>query len=217
MYSLVIDLEMCKVPKIYRHKSYKYATEIIQVGAVLLDEDYKEVDRFESYVHPEHGVIDTFIKDMTGINSCNVKDAKLLKEVIHTMLAWIGDREYKVYAWSDSDFMQLYREIKCKDINDDDIEKFMYPERWIDYQQVFGKRFDFKDCVSLEEALDLCDIEFEGRMHDGLWDAVNTASLIRKLELDNEYKIIKQTYEKETEPLGTCLRDVFAGLILQIA
>ena len=54
-------------------------------------------------------------------------------------------------------------------------------------------------------------------MHDGLWDAVNTASLIRKLELDNEYKIIKQTYEKETEPLGTCLGDVFAGLILQIA
>ena len=36
---LVIDLEMCKVPKNYRGKNYKYASEIIQVGAVLLDED----------------------------------------------------------------------------------------------------------------------------------------------------------------------------------
>ena len=35
---LVIDLEMCKVPKNYREKNYKYASEIIQVGAVLLDE-----------------------------------------------------------------------------------------------------------------------------------------------------------------------------------
>ena len=36
---LVIDLEMCKVPKNYRGKNYKYASEIIQVGAVLLDEE----------------------------------------------------------------------------------------------------------------------------------------------------------------------------------
>ena len=217
MYKLVIDLEMCKVPKLYRHKSFKYATEIIQVGAVLLDEDYKEVDRFESFVHPEYGVIDTFIKDMTGINSRDVKDAKLLKEVIHTMIDWIGDREYKVYAWSDSDFMQLYREIKCKHINDEDIEKFMYPERWIDYQQVFGWRYNYKDCVALEEALDLCEIDMEGRQHNGLCDAFNTGKLITKLELNPDYKIEKQRYVKESEPIGTCLGDVFAGLALQIA
>ncbi len=38
---LVIDLEMCKVPKDYRNKNYKYASEIIQIGAVLLDERYR--------------------------------------------------------------------------------------------------------------------------------------------------------------------------------
>ena len=34
---LVIDLEMCKVPRDYRSKRYKYANETIQIGAVLLD------------------------------------------------------------------------------------------------------------------------------------------------------------------------------------
>ena len=29
---LVIDLEMCKVPKDYRNKNYKYASEIIQMN-----------------------------------------------------------------------------------------------------------------------------------------------------------------------------------------
>lgn len=36
---LVIDLEMCRVKKFYR-KTYKYASEIIQIGAVLLDEGF---------------------------------------------------------------------------------------------------------------------------------------------------------------------------------
>ena len=34
---LVLDLEMCKVPKNYRRKDYQYATETIQIGAVLLN------------------------------------------------------------------------------------------------------------------------------------------------------------------------------------
>lgn len=35
---LVIDLEMCNVPRDYRSRSYKYANETIQIGAVLLDD-----------------------------------------------------------------------------------------------------------------------------------------------------------------------------------
>lgn len=42
---LVIDLEMCNVPRDYRSRSYKYANETIQIGAVLLDEEFKESER----------------------------------------------------------------------------------------------------------------------------------------------------------------------------
>ena len=42
---LVIDLEMCKVPRDYRSKRYKYANETIQIGAVLLDEEFKRIGR----------------------------------------------------------------------------------------------------------------------------------------------------------------------------
>lgn len=40
---LVIDLEMCNVPRDYRSRSYKYANETIQIGAVLLDEEFKRI------------------------------------------------------------------------------------------------------------------------------------------------------------------------------
>ena len=61
---LVIDLEMCKVPRDYRSKRYKYANETIQIGAVLLDEEFKRIGTLSQFVHPEHGVIDYFIDCM---------------------------------------------------------------------------------------------------------------------------------------------------------
>ena len=39
---IVIDLEMCKVPKLYR-RNYKHASETIQIGAVLLDSEFKKI------------------------------------------------------------------------------------------------------------------------------------------------------------------------------
>ena len=218
MYNVVLDLEMCKVPVLYRNKDYKYALETIQIGAVLLDENFRQVDTFERYVHPEHGVIDNFIKNLTGIVSKNVKDAQPLEVVLREMADWIGDKEYRIYAWSENDFMQLYRELRCKSIHDDKIDKIMYPERWRDYQAVFGERYGYKNCVSLEDALDLCDIDAIGRMHDGLDDAVNTAALVSKLELNPNYELIRQKYVvEESEPIGTCLGDIFACFQLQSA
>ena len=216
---LVIDLEMCKVPKDYRNKNYKYASEIIQIGAVLLDERYRRRDEICLYVHPEHGVIDNFIANMTGIKNRQIKNAPKLRERLLELTEWIGDREYQVFAWSNSDFSQLSHEVRSKKLQDEKIQSFMAPERWIDYQEVFGKKYSFEKAVSLQEALMLCDLTQDGRMHDGLDDALNTAKLIRKLELNPEYQLIcRQTLtEEESNPLNICLGDLFAGLHIECA
>lgn len=136
---LVIDLEMCNVPRDYRSRSYKYANETIQIGAVLLDEKFKRIGTLSQYVHPEHGVIDPFIQNLTGIRNSQVKKAPRIEEALLHMIDWIGDREYKVYAWSGSDRAQLLHEIKAKKICDERILDFVCEARWIDYQDVFVK------------------------------------------------------------------------------
>lgn len=213
---LVIDLEMCKVPKHYRSKKYKYANEIIQVGAVLLDEEYEVIGKINQYVHPEYGVIDHFISNLTGIQNSQVKHAPCLKDVLIHMVNWLGEREYKVYAWSDSDYSQLQHEIVSKEIVDEKIENFMKAERWIDYQEEFGMRFEFSRAISLEEALMYCDIDVDGRLHDGLDDAANTAKLIKTLELNPDF-ILSQydiDYKTDPEPLSFSMGNLFAGLNL---
>ena len=200
MFYLVIDLEMCKVPRNYRSRSYKYANETIQIGAVLLDEEFKRIGTLSQYVHPEYGVIDHFIEKLTGIRNSQVKKAPKLQEALVHMIDWIGEREYKIYAWSESDRDQILHEMKAKKIDDIRINTFIDESRWIDYQDVFTKR-----------------IEPEGRFHDGLDDAVNTGRLIEKLELNMEYQLVSyEMPEKETEHLSCTLGELLSGLNLQL-
>ena len=180
MYNLSIDLEMCNVPRDYRQRSYKYANETIQIGAVLLDENFKRISTLCQYVHPEYGIIDHFIESLTGIRNSQVKNAPRMQEALLHMIDWLGDREYQIYAWSESDRAQIVHEIKAKKITDEKILAFVEKENWIDYQAVFTKRYELTRQLSLEEALGRAEIEPEGRFHDGLDDAVNTAYLIEK-------------------------------------
>ena len=55
---VVIDLEMCKVPKGFRRNTFGYSKELIQIGAVLLDETFDITDTFVTLVKPEYGLVD---------------------------------------------------------------------------------------------------------------------------------------------------------------
>ena len=107
--------------------------------------------------------------------------------------------------------------MKAKKIDDIRINTLIDESRWIDYQDVFTKRFELERQISLEEALGRVEIEPEGRFHDGLDDAVNTGRLIEKLELNMEYQLVSyEMPEKETEHLSCTLGELLSGLNLQL-
>ena len=174
----------------------------------------RQVQELKDWVLYE-GVLDNFIESMTGIKNRDIKQAPKLTEALEHLTDWLGDREYKVYAWSDSDRTQILREIKAKNIESAKIADFMKADRWIDYQDVFKKRFDLDRCYSLEDALESAEIEPEGRFHDGLDDAVNTGALIKKLELNPEYEIAKYALPESDEHLSCTIGDLFEGLQLK--
>ncbi len=94
----VLDLEMCKVPKANRTMEYPWVNEIIQIGAVLLDESYQVVDQFSSYVSPEYGILDSYIERWTGISKQNLDDAPYLQETLHEFEEWLPD-DVSLVAW----------------------------------------------------------------------------------------------------------------------
>ena len=99
----VIDLEMCQVPKECRKYGFKYRQETIQIGAVLLNEDYEVIDEFNTYVKPQFGWIDDFIERLTGITQHDVADAPCFEEALEAFLDWLPADNVRCVSWSDSD------------------------------------------------------------------------------------------------------------------
>lgn len=64
----VVDLEMCYVPYSKRTKQFNCPNELIQIGAVLLDENYNKIDEFVSLVAPEFGCVTPYIENLTRIS-----------------------------------------------------------------------------------------------------------------------------------------------------
>lgn len=214
---VVVDLEMCKVPKRNRCKEYRYSSEIIEIGAVMMDESYELIDMFDTYVSPAYGEIDLFIEDLTGIKKENLIGAPSLQEALDRFAVWCGPKEeITFFAWSGSDLKQISHEVMAKELASQ-FNPYLDEECWIDYQDVFGKRFSFDHSVSLENALDLSAINPEGNMHCGLDDAYNTARMIQKLETNPDYELPaywKEAKRKQTDTLSFSLGDLFAGLNL---
>lgn len=215
---VVIDLEMCKVPRSLRTKDFKWCQETIQIGAVLLDEKYEIVDKFNTFVRPVYGRLDSVIRRLTGIEYTNLMNALKFDEAMALFLDWLPEDEFRCVSWSDSDPKQIEHEMSARSMENDRISSIL--DEWIDCQKTFGDKMDSNRAYSLAEALVASDIYQEGREHDGLTDAINTAKLFAKLEMNPEY-VLNAVYmsakEESVEHLAFTMGDLFGGLKLQLA
>ena len=215
---VVIDLEMCRVAKELR-KEYRARHEIIQIGAVLLDERMKVVDRISILVRPEFGWIDPFIEKLTGISQGQVSEAPMIREAMQIFWDWLPEEEVTAVSWSMSDKQQFEKEFSAKGLEFQRMNTLF--ENWVDCQEVFGRRVHAGRSYSLTDAMIAADIEGEGRAHDGLDDAYNTALLFAKLETEEEL-VLNPYYavacrEKKEDTLSVTLGELFKGLDLQAA
>jgi len=183
---IVFDLEMCRVPRGIKLDQFGSKTELIQIGAVMLDENYSIVDTFKSFVHPEYGSIDPFIERLTGIKREDVENAPSSEEALKAFQEWIPYDGILV-SWSSSDMYQIVHEMEGKNFSLDKLEGLF--DTWIDCQWEFGNIIDSDRQYKLSEALSISNIYFDDGEHDGLVDAKNTALLFKKMETEEEFQL----------------------------
>lgn len=213
-YYVVVDLEMCRVPKAQR-KLYRYKNEIIQIGAALMDSDLNVIDTFSEYVKPEYGFLDSFISKLTGITVKDLENARSLEEVLGSFMNWLPQDDVVVpISWSNSDEMQFRHELGEKNILvDNRFNQMLF--NWIDCQPQFSRKMKMKKQYSLEEALIATDICTDGRAHNGMVDAYNTALLYAKMQREDEL-VLNEYYRKahsneEPEHLSFGLGDLLVA------
>ena len=175
MKTVFIDLEFCEIPKQNKEMRKTSKFEIIEVGAVKLDDQNRVIDRFDTFVKPQYGEITTFITELTHIRPEDVNGAREFGEVMDSFVEWLGEEDTLMYSWSSADWMQIQRECRMKSYENDRLESLY--EEWVDFQMVFGKIIGIEQPISLENALNGAGIVFEGRPHSAIADAENTAAL----------------------------------------
>lgn len=188
MRRLVIDLEMAAAKSVNSIR----LSEVIEIGAVLLGEDYEILQEFSTYVKNEYGTITEMISELTHITEDKTVNAPTLNDALEFMDRALSLNNYtdvELYTWSESDTVELEKEFELKQIKNDGLLQAC--KNFIDVQEEFADKLNLSKRYNLSEALNILGMNFEGRQHGVLADSKNTARILKMLRSPNK-KYIEQ-------------------------
>ena len=195
---IVLDLEWNQ-PLSYQSRTYReigdrLMFEMIQIGAVRLDENLNPADSISIPIAPTHYLrIHPRIRRMTGLDAETLAGAPAFREALEQFTAWCGE-DYALLTWGIDDVSVLYQNIAffhCEDI--------VLPPLY-DIQQLFSRVHELKDRAGLKTAMELVHIDPDEHMafHNALNDAWYTALVFRTLP-DPDAVL---NYPREPRPLS---------------
>ncbi|MCR4923350.1 MAG: exonuclease domain-containing protein [Lachnospiraceae bacterium] len=213
MKNIVVDLEMNPISRDAMVRDI-CGKETIEIGAVMLDDNLKEISSFRTYVKPGYNdIIEKNISRLTGITTEMVQNAPDFNEALLMFTNWClgtGD-EISIYAWSEADYTQIKREMLLKNYKASEKEALVLEREWFDFQHEFDTDLGFNRQLSLKTALEFAGVDFTGREHDALDDARNTAELLHTFR---DEKLFNKTLGKIKEvmvptKIGSTLGELF--------
>lgn len=219
---IIVDFEMNPVAGEYKAERQICRSEIIEIGAVIMDESFMVLGEFKTLVKPQYNnSIYKKYEILTGISTQMVYGAPTFATAYKMFANWCESygSDYEVYAWSENDYNQLAAEMELK--NYAKADRMRPLEKWFDFQKEYIEKLGLGRIMSLEKALDYAGIEFEGHMHDALCDAKNTAELFAIVRNEERCNVgLKAVMDVlKLKNISSTLGDVidFGALMAQLA
>lgn len=101
---IVMDLEWNNA---YLKSAHSFVNEIIEVGAVKLDEQLRVIDTFSQFICPVASKkIRNRIKELTHIENEDLENAEYFKTVMDSFSEWCGE-DFALLTWGDTDIRTL--------------------------------------------------------------------------------------------------------------
>lgn len=198
---IIVDLEMNPVAKEYQTERKICRMEIIEIGAVILDESFLVLGEFKTLVKPRYNCeIYKKYETLTGITTQMVSGAPDFATAYEMFVNWCesyGD-EYEVYAWSENDYHQIVGEMVQKNYTNE--AKKAPLAYWQDFQKEYIDKLGLERVISLEKALNYAGVAFEGHMHDALCDARNTAELFAIVRNEERCNVVLKSVMEALRP-----------------
>ena len=212
MVHVVLDLEMNPIKRSEKELRRQITDEVIEIGAVKLDGNFKQIADFQCYVKPQYCEITKHITKLTSITNELVADKETFVQVFNDFMDWIGTKEVTLYSWSTSDVNQLKSECSFKMPN---FDVDWLEQHWVDLQKEFDDRIGLHISLALKHAVGAMNLNFEGTAHTALADAENTAAILALMQDDEAFKKTMQPVIDMLKPkeLTNSIGDMFPELM----
>ena len=177
MQYIVMDLEWNNV---YSSKRGMFFNEIIEIGAVKLDENFREISRFSQTVNTALGNrLRRKVKELTHITNEEINNGFGFTRVMSDYRHWIGNVPSVVMTWGNTDVYVMLENFKY--FSGAEMIPFMhyYADLQKYCQSVLKTGNELQ--LGLSSAAEMLDIPTENiELHRALGDALLTADCLRK-------------------------------------
>lgn len=178
---IVFDLEWNQCPYGKEKENKKLPFEIIEIGAVKLNDHREVVDEFHQVIRPVvYHQLHFKTREILSIREEELKKGIPFQIGIQKFLNWCGE-DFRFCTWGTLDLMELQRNMKFYK----QLSLLKGPIYYFDIQKLFSIEYeDRKTRRSLEDAIDHLHIEKDCGFHRALNDAHYTAEVLRKMSLE---------------------------------
>ncbi|PJI07317.1 MULTISPECIES: 3'-5' exonuclease [Clostridium] len=176
--------------------------EIIQIGALKLNESFETVSKFNALIKPTvYPSIHPYVESLTKITNDKVSSCKSFVPVYEDFLQFIDKDEAILCVWGTGDIKELLRNIKFYNLSISPI-----PKLCIDVQKYASKYFNTpnKSRIGLKNAVELLNMPDNGEFHNAFNDAYYTAEVFKHIYDDTiKPSIYELNFNKRvTKPKG---------------
>ncbi len=161
-----------------RSNTLNLSHEIIEIGAVKLDQHLNEISLFQCFVKPTiNPILSDFCTELTSIQQSDVDQAPTFEDAIDQFVRWIDDHEPVVLSWGYYDKSQLIKECEEKKVKSEIIQLL---NNHHSLKHEFAEITKRKPC-GMQKALNILNIELIGTHHRGIDDAQNIAKIFKNI------------------------------------
>lgn len=163
--------------------------EIIEIGAVKLDEDRNMIGKFSEVIRPQlYMELHYITRSITHIKKDELMGADFFPKVVKNFFNWCGEN-FIFCTWGDTDLTELQRNISYYKLTGLIDKPIMY----YNIQNLFRLEYE-KDMNirTLKYAVNIMGIPKDNTFHRAFYDAKYTAQILQRLDenkIKNNYSI----------------------------
>lgn len=178
---IVFDLEWNQCPYGKLHEDVSLPFEIIEIGAVKLNEKKEVLSTYHQYIRPViYRQLHFRTKEVIGISIEDLRDGKLFSEAAPEFFAWCGTG-FRFCTWGTLDLVELQNNLRYYHM----LHFLTAPVFYEDVQKLFALSYETRrDRRSLSYAAEFLRIPMEGDFHHALDDAMYTAKILENVADD---------------------------------